>query len=87
MYLSLTKLPGSGYRKLECFVTDKKEQELVWKAQQYRLDIVEVSTTKRWGSGAVELNGGGNFCTQVLLQQSTGNCFCREQFLQCGIPS
>ena len=35
-----------------------KEQELVCKAQQYRLDVVGISSTKRRGSGTVELNGG-----------------------------
>ena len=35
-----------------------KEQELVSEAQQYRLDVVEISSTKRRGSGTVELNGG-----------------------------
>ena len=33
-------------------------KELVCEAQQYRLDIVEISSTKRRGSGTVELNGG-----------------------------
>ena len=33
-----------------------KEQELVCEAQQYRLDIVRISSTKRRGSGTVELN-------------------------------
>ena len=35
-----------------------KEQELVCEAQQYRLDVVGISSTKRRGSGTVELNGG-----------------------------
>ena len=35
-----------------------KEQELVCEAQQYRLDVVGISPTKRQGSGTVELNGG-----------------------------
>ena len=35
-----------------------KEQELVSEAQQYRLDVVGISSTKRQGSGNVELNGG-----------------------------
>ena len=35
-----------------------KEQELVCEAQQYCLDIVKISATKRRGSGTVELNGG-----------------------------
>ena len=35
-----------------------KEQELVCQAQQYRLDIVGISSTKRRGSVTVELNGG-----------------------------
>ena len=38
-----------------------KEQELVCEAQQYHLDIVGISTTKRRGSGTVELNGGWKF--------------------------
>ena len=38
-----------------------KKQELVWEAQQYRLEIVGVSSTKRRGSGTVELNGGWKF--------------------------
>ena len=35
-----------------------KEQELVCEAHQYGLDVVGISSTKRRGSGAVELNGG-----------------------------
>ena len=35
-----------------------KEQELVCEAQQYRLDIVGISSTKRRSFGTVELNGG-----------------------------
>ena len=35
-----------------------KEQELVCEAQQYRLDVEGISSTKRRGSGTVELNGG-----------------------------
>ena len=35
-----------------------KEQELVWEAQQYRLDIIGISSTKRRGSGTVELSDG-----------------------------
>ena len=35
-----------------------KEQEFVREAQQYRLDIVGILSTKRRGSGAVELKGG-----------------------------
>ena len=35
-----------------------KEQELVCETQQYRLDVVEVSSTKRRGFGTVELNNG-----------------------------
>ena len=46
-----------------------KEQELVCEAQQYRLDVVGISSTKRRGSGTVELNGGWKFSTQVLMQQ------------------
>ena len=33
-----------------------KEQELVWEAEQYHLDIVGVSTTQCRGSNTVELN-------------------------------
>ena len=33
-----------------------KKQELVWEAEQYHLDIVEVSSTKCRGSDTVELN-------------------------------
>ena len=33
-----------------------KEQELVWEAEQYHLDIVGVSYTKCRGSDTVELN-------------------------------
>ena len=36
----------------------EKEHELVYEAQQYRLDVVRISSTKRQGSGTVELNGG-----------------------------
>ena len=35
-----------------------KEQELVGEAKRYRLDIVGVSSTKRRGSGTVDLDGG-----------------------------
>ena len=35
----------------------RKELELVCDAQQYRLHIVGISSTKRQGSGTVELNG------------------------------
>ena len=35
-----------------------KEQELVWEAEQYHLDIVGVSSTKCSGSDTVELNEG-----------------------------
>ena len=35
-----------------------KEQELVCEAQQYRLDTVGISSTKRRSSGTVELNSG-----------------------------
>ena len=35
----------------------EKEQELVCEAQQYNLDIVGISSTKRRGSGTVKLNG------------------------------
>ena len=35
-----------------------KEQELVWEAEQYHLDIVGVSSTKCCGSDTVELNEG-----------------------------
>ena len=51
-----------------------KEQELVCEAQQYRLDVVGISSTKRRGSGTVyhkppSLTVGGKFSTQVLMQQ------------------
>ena len=36
----------------------RKEEELVWEAGQYHLDIVGISSTKRRGSGTVELNDG-----------------------------
>ena len=35
-----------------------KELELVEEAKKYHLDIVEVSSTKRHGSGKVDLDGG-----------------------------
>ena len=35
-----------------------KEQELVCEAQQYRLDIMGISSTKHRASGTAELNGG-----------------------------
>ena len=35
-----------------------KELELGCEAYQYRLDVVRISSTKPWGSGTVELNGG-----------------------------
>ena len=38
-----------------------KEQELVCEAQQYRLDIAGISSTKRQGSGTVELNDWWKF--------------------------
>ena len=46
-----------------------KEQELVCEAQQYRLDLVGISLTKRRGSGTVELTTSGKFYTPVLMQQ------------------
>ena len=36
----------------------RKEQELVWEARHYHLDIVEVSHTKCCGSDTIELNEG-----------------------------
>ena len=36
----------------------RKELELVEKAKQYYLDIIGVSSTKRHGSGTVDLDGG-----------------------------
>ena len=36
----------------------RKEQELVWEAEQYHFDIVGVSSTKCRGSDTVELNEG-----------------------------
>ena len=35
-----------------------KEQELVWEAEQYHLNIVGISSTKCRGSDTVELNEG-----------------------------
>ena len=35
-----------------------KERELVCEAQQHRFDVVGISSTKRRGSGTVDLNGG-----------------------------
>ena len=35
-----------------------KEQELVRETRHYCLDIVRISSTKRRGSGTVEMNGG-----------------------------
>ena len=35
-----------------------KELELVEEAKRYHLDIIEVSSTKRRGSGTVDLDGG-----------------------------
>ena len=35
-----------------------KEQELVKEAKRYHLDIIRVSSTKRRGSGTVDLDGG-----------------------------
>ena len=58
MYSSWTKLPGSSYRELDVSSLTGKEQELVWEAQQYRLDVVAISPTTRRGSGTVESNGG-----------------------------
>ena len=37
---------------------NEKEQELVWEAEQYHLDIVGVSSTKFYGSDTVELKKG-----------------------------
>ena len=37
---------------------NKKEQELVWEAEQFPLDIVGVFSTKCRGSDTVELNEG-----------------------------
>ena len=40
------------------FTLTGKEMELVEEAKQYRLDIVGISSTKRRGSGIVDLDGG-----------------------------
>ena len=37
---------------------NRKEQELVWEAEQYHFDIFRVSSTKCRGSDTVELNEG-----------------------------
>ena len=58
MYSSWTKLPGSDYRELKHSPLTGKELELVGEAQQYRLDIVGISSTKRRSSETVQLNGG-----------------------------
>ena len=59
MYWSWTKLPGSSFRELERFVTDRKRAGtcLQIPAATYCLDV-EISSTQRRGSGTVELNGG-----------------------------
>ena len=46
-----------------------KEQELICEAQQYRLDIEGISSTKCWGSGTIELYGGRKIYTPLLMQQ------------------
>ena len=40
---------------------NRKEQKLVWEAEQYHLDIVGVSSTKCCGADTVELNEGCKF--------------------------
>ena len=47
-----------------------KEQELVCEAQQYRLDVVGISSTKRRGSGTVELNDGWKSAVMRQLHRS-----------------
>ena len=59
MYSSLTKLSGSiAIGNWNVSSLTGKEQEHVCEAQQYRFDIVEISSTKRRDSVPVELNGG-----------------------------
>ena len=67
--LSWTKLPGSSYRGPGKFLSvTGKEQKLAWETQEYRLDTVGISSTKRRGSGNIELTVGGQFSSQVLMQ-------------------
>ena len=47
-----------------------REEELVCKAQQYRLDIVGISSTKHRGFGTVESNGGWKFFSGVDVAMS-----------------
>ena len=50
-----------------------KEQELVWEAEQYHLDIAGVSSTKCRDSDTVELNEGWNvFHSGVDVAMSAG---------------
>ena len=52
-----------------------KEQELVCEAQQYRHDIVRISSTKHGGSGTVKLNGGWKifyFGVDAAMSAQTG---------------
>ena len=44
-----------------------KEIELVEEAKRYHLDIIGVSSTKRRGSGTVDLDGDGNSSILVLI--------------------
>ena len=57
MYSSWTKLRDLAIGNWNVSSLTGKEQELVWEAQQYRFNIVGISSTKRRGSGTVELNG------------------------------
>ncbi|VDP00950.1 unnamed protein product [Soboliphyme baturini] len=58
--------PGSEMRRLgNRGKSSGKEQELVDESIKYQLDIVELSSTKRQGSGLLNLSGWKLFCSGV----------------------
>ena len=65
-----------------------KEQELVWEAQQYRLDIVEISSTTRRSPRTVELNGAWveNFWLRCWCSNVCSSwCWLTCQFRHCWV--
>ena len=63
-----------------------KEQELVWEAEQYYLDIVEVSSTKCYSFDTIELNESCKFfysSADVTISAQTGVCFLQPRLALC----
>ena len=58
LYSSWSQASGFSHGNWTVTSLNGKEQEMVREAEQYRLNIVAVSSTKCRGSDAVELNEG-----------------------------